>query len=633
MNFYQRPFLYITPLLISGILFGMLLPEFWFWLVACVALAGVSLLSHLMSRKSVFFPLILLTFLATGGLIWNLQQHQNSIDLSSSFVIEVVEQPVSVSNWKKGVGKVIFTKDKDTYSKVNELILFYSTSEFHQGDVLYVNSDLNPIVNKNNPGEFDAQSYWANKGIHFMTFVGDNSFQFLENNNPSWMSSKIKALRTKITRGNIELLGDRYGGVLNAMMFGDKSSLDQEITQSFSNAGAMHVLAVSGLHVGIILFILVFIFGRIKFLTRTQVYLMSITCIWLYALITGFSPSVVRASLMFSIFFGAELTNRKSDSINALFFSAFIILLINPTNLFDIGFQLSYLAVLGILVVNPFISKLVYIENKWLRKVWEGSAVGISAQVFTIPLSLYYFHQFPNYFVLSNIAVMAFSGIILTLGIVLAVSQSLSIISGFLKVMLSVIIASLLFIIQFVESMPGAVAYGFNLSSTIVLFMYTSIAIALLFYFHKKVVWIFASLFVLAIAVVQFGRYRQLSESHLIFFNHSKPLIVLKQGNESTCFHLANDEKYKLLMANYLKVYPSNVNYKEIADHKGYQDKTTRTSVYRTNEGIVVQTKDQKILLQTGYSFPKESYDQVYHMAYLKSGDNSLGKGGVKLNF
>lgn len=635
MNFYQRPFLYLAPILILGLLMGVLFPFNWFWLLVLMAVGGVALVAHFTTKKTIFFPAILLTFLSLGGSVWTSHMEGKTEPISSSFVLEVSEQPVTSNKWKKGIGRVVFSKNDKEFTQVNQKILFYSTIDFSKGDVLYVSSDVNPIVNKNNPGEFDAHSYWTNKGIHYMTFIGDDSYQLLENRPSDWFTTQLNAIRSKVTRGNIEELGEKYGGVLNAMLFGDKSSLEQEISQSFSNAGAMHVLAVSGLHVGIILMILVFLFGRLRFLSRSQVYLISITCIWLYALITGFSPSVVRASLMFSIFFGAQLTSRKSDSLNALFVSAFVILVLYPSSLFDIGFQLSYLAVLGILIVNPFVSKLLYIENKWLRKVWEGSAVGISAQVFTIPLSLYYFHQFPNYFVLTNIAVMAFAGIILTIGLFFIGVQSISFIAGLIKVILSAILASLLFVIQFVESMPGAVAYGFDLSPNVVLFMYTLIAIVLLYFYQRKVVWLSSLLFVLVILVVQLGRYRHMNESHLFFLNHSKPLLILKNGPSSYCFHMPNDGKKQHIIDNYLKVFPSSISYHEITDGTELFDDKSNLSVFKSEEGIVVKDKHQAILVQTGYSIPNGSYDLVYTMGYLKNSHtkNSLGLGAIKLDW
>ncbi|MDH5380504.1 MAG: ComEC/Rec2 family competence protein, partial [Cyclobacteriaceae bacterium] len=213
----------------------------------------------------------------------------------------------------------------------------------------------------------------------------------------------------------------RERSVLKALLLGDKSELSEETKVQYSKAGAMHVLAVSGLHVGVTYLMLTFLLGYIPYLKNSKVIkgVLVISFLWFYAFFTGMSPSVVRAVSMFSLFAFAELINRKSSILNTVFFTAFVMLLFDPLLLFQVGFQLSFMAVLGIVIFNPIFAKFFTFNSKVLNYCWKIVSVSLAAQVTTLPIVLFYFHQFPVLFLITNLIILPVMPLIMVGGTIL----------------------------------------------------------------------------------------------------------------------------------------------------------------------------------------------------------------------
>lgn len=350
--------------------------------------------------------------------------------------------------------------------------------------------------------------------------------------------------------------------IASALVLGDKSLLSQDLRQSFGAAGAMHVLAVSGLHVGIILELLLFLFGRVpKIFTKKRALILALLVLWTYAMIIGFPPSVVRATLMFTLLSIGRLSSQQSDSLNILFFSAFAMLVFEPLLIFDIGFQLSYLAMLGILTIQKPLASLIYIQNKWLRKIWDGTTVGVAAQIFTFPLTLYYFHQFPNYFLLTNIGMMIFAGIVLSLGIILLSINWIGLAGKIIAIGFGFSIAGMLFFVQWIERLPGALADGFVLSPLVVIACYVVLLSVLIFRKHRLIPKIGAVLGVFLLVFIQFQRHSRMSKKEIVLFNSSQLIIAVKEEATTTFFYVCSPtkiDKVKFLGKAYLKANSTN---------------------------------------------------------------------------
>jgi len=265
---------------------------------------------------------------------------------------------------------------------------------------------------------FDYARYCALKNIHYQVFIKPSEIVFLEGENKNRLYEFL--FRTQdwiisILRKYIE--GGKERGLAEALLIGYKNDLDRELIQSYSNTGVVHVVAISGLHLGLVYSILNLICRPLKRkLLRPSIIL---TGLWLFSLLAGGSPSVLRSAVMFTSLVIGETVSRKSSGINNLAVSAFFLLCYDPYWLWDAGFILSYSALLSIMLFMKPLYNLFISENKIIDAVWKLNAVTISAQILTVPVLLYCFSQFPNLFVVTNFIAIPLSGVILIGEIVL----------------------------------------------------------------------------------------------------------------------------------------------------------------------------------------------------------------------
>lgn len=275
-----------------------------------------------------------------------------------------------------------------------------------------------------NPYAFDYERYLHLNGIHNTAFPDSSQWTSTGIKKPNPFLQKVYDLQDYLHMTYSQYFEDKNDrGIMEALTFGYKAELDQKSMEVYSKTGVIHVLAVSGLHVGLIYsclqFLTFFLSGTpMRRNIRAVIVILGLTG---YAFVTGLSPSVNRAVVMFIMFVVAEVTGKSNHSLNSLFSSAFILLTINPLLLFHAGFQLSYLAVAGILLIHPGLEKLIHVKNKWLKKITTLITVSIAAQLATFPLCIYIFQQFPNYFLPANLIAIPITTLLLILGSILPV--------------------------------------------------------------------------------------------------------------------------------------------------------------------------------------------------------------------
>jgi len=298
----------------------------------------------------------------------------------------------------------------------------------HSYEMLYVGSGITACSQFKEPetvneeSHFDYRRWLKVRGVVATTFISDADWQLAHVSNEQlslfWRARiRLLGFRQQIVRtlSNAGLAGQEYA-VVAAMAFGDKSAIGKETRETYSVSGASHVLALSGLHLSIIYMLLIFIFIRLNWL-RTGL-LITIPAIWLFSLMVGLSPSVTRAATMLTVCAFVALLNRKSISLNTLSLAAIIMLVANPLALWDVGFQLSFAAVLGILLFhNPLMRLLGNPQQIVVAWLAETVAVSLSAQVLTAPLVAYYFGRFPTYFLITNLVAIPLVTIILYVAI------------------------------------------------------------------------------------------------------------------------------------------------------------------------------------------------------------------------
>lgn len=292
------------------------------------------------------------------------------------------------------------------------------------GDVVAFSVPIEEISPPLNPEEFDYQRYLSRHGVTGRVYLKQEDWlkTSVVEANPVYAFAYHFRDKLLLALQRCGLSDDEFG-VGAAILLGYDESLPAQVRQNYVAAGSMHILCVSGMHVGIIYLLASFLLGflgkgrRMALIRR----LILLALIWFYALLTGFSPSIMRATLMITFVLFGELIHRKGFALNSIAASAFVLLMIDPNNLFAIGFQLSYVAVVGIVLLERPIYNLVYVKNKLLDKVWEITAVSLAAQIATMPFAVYYFHQFTPYFWLSNLFMTPLSFLVILSGMLLLV--------------------------------------------------------------------------------------------------------------------------------------------------------------------------------------------------------------------
>ncbi|WP_161890674.1 ComEC/Rec2 family competence protein [Pontibacter russatus] len=281
--------------------------------------------------------------------------------------------------------------------------------ELNYGDVLLVKGAPQRVEAPVNPNQFDYRQYLANKGIYFRHYLQPFQFQKIATAPPN----PLLAASIHLRRNLDQLLRERVGGkneyaISSALILGVKDELDNAIRNAYINTGTMHVLAVSGLHVGLLYVVLLWFLNLFGPMRRQRVLqaVLVLAFLWTYAFLTGLSPSVLRAVVMFSMVATAAAIQRQTNIYNTIAIAATVLLVCNPYTLKDVGFQLSFLAVLGIVYLQPRLYRLLEIDNWLLDKVWIYFTVSVAAQLATLPIGLFYFHQFPVYFWFANLVVV-----------------------------------------------------------------------------------------------------------------------------------------------------------------------------------------------------------------------------------
>ena len=441
-----------------------------------------------------------------------------------------------------------FTDSIITHPTKGNVILYFAkdsaTANLQRGDILLVSTTIDQPKRTGNPEEFNYANYLAHQGIGGTGYVSTSKWQKIGEEHPFSLIITAEKCRTYLLTiyHQFGLSGDEFG-MLAALTLGYKDALTPELRESFSTTGAMHVLAVSGLHVGIIYMVIGWLLGFLDKNKRTQRLkpIFIILFLWFYAFITGLSPSVMRATVMFTFMALAGVIGRKSQTFNTIFLSAFLLILYQPAFLFDVGFQLSYSAVIAIVYFQPKIVGLLVVKNRFLRWAWELTAVSLAAQIGTAPFSLFYFHQFPNYFLLSNFVVIPAASIILYLAIALFVVSWIPYLNIAVAFLLNWVLRIMYMAISGIEHLPHALSITW-ISPTELLLFYL-IILTLIFLVQKitfRYLTAFLTLILLIIGIRTIDKYHRLTHQEVIVWNHSKEVMVNRIVSENNLV-LASD--------------------------------------------------------------------------------------------
>lgn len=428
------------------------------------------------------------------------KQFVHSIATAAHFVVKITEPPIEKEkSYKLFVSAMAVCDSGRVTSTFGKSILYVSkdssSAKLKYGDVLRVKNTFQQVAAPANPDQFDYKKYLWYREIYATAFLKNEEWNILplQSVNPLFQFTfRLRELSVNAIQASIPSV--REAAVVEALVIGYRDDMSMETMQSYTAAGVVHVLAVSGLHVAIVFALLhqlLFFLNRKKHgkLLQSVIILLAI---WIFTLVTGLSGSVVRASAMFTFITVGKNMKRPVNMFNILACSATVILLIDPLLLMDVGFQLSYLAVFGIGTLNKYIDQWLPRENKIVDYLWKMVAMSLAAQIATLPLTTYYFHQFPTYFLLANIVVIPAAGILLHLGIALIAVQFFSPVATFMGKIIEWITYAMNEFIERIQQLPAATLYLPEISLVQLILLGTFIIFCSIFFTSARKEWLFA---------------------------------------------------------------------------------------------------------------------------------------------
>jgi competence protein ComEC len=542
----EIPFLRIIVPFCAGIISGMLWTPGLAILAVPVFLTITGLVFSLKFNNRltnhVYGFAIFIAFFTCGLLLLNFEKNSVSRLKSepSIFISTLSDFPIEKENTFMITIKLNSIISGNVKKKINGSILLYHRKDsvirkMVPGDIIVIKCRPLEIVNRGNPCEFDYKSFMASKGIRYYAFTGKQNI--LSHSVPSHRKLVHTALicREKIINIYRERgVTEERLPLVSAITLGQKNLLDPEIKQTFINAGIMHIMAVSGLHAVILS---LFIFNVLFFLRRRLIILrliITLLILWAFAFITGLTPSVLRATLMFTFLQAGSLLTRRVNGINSVLASAFILLVQEPSVLTDAGFLLSYAAVIYIIgFYHGFYTKINF--SGWLPdKIWQSVVVTIVAQAGTLPLTILLFNRFPVYFIITNVIIVPLSNLLIILGCLVPLTYYIVPVSEFLASLLDKLTRLIEVLTGYAASLPYATIDRIGITTVECVFFSLTLSLILLFITGKRQLSIKypIAVMILLVLALNIKKIKNGKSYELIVYNNSLlPTTGIRTGN------------------------------------------------------------------------------------------------------
>ena len=535
----EIPFLRIGLPLCAGIITGLYIkPDTVFVSVAgCIIISGfsASLFFNKLQVNLIFGLTLTFSLFLTGLLLYT--NEKNSLSTlrpeKTIFAGTLSDYPEEKENSYRLVIKLNRAITGDRSEPVKGSILLYnkkdpSAASLLPGDLLIIRCTPMEIVNRANPNEFDYRFFMENQGIRYYAFT--RSSDFIKRSIPVHRKLIHRAL---ITREKIigmfreRGIGGERLALVAAITLGQKSMLDPEQKLSFIKAGVMHIMAVSGLHAVILsLFVLNLLFFMKKRFNVLRI-VITILILWSFAFVTGLTPSVLRATLMFSFLQAGKLIRRPANGINSVLASACFLIILRPSVIFDAGFLLSYSAVIYIICFYYDFYQLLLVKNWLADKIWQSAAVTITAQAGTLPLTIMLFNRFPTYFILANITIVPVSNLLIVTGCLVPMFFHIHFLSHFLAMLLNYLTGLTEWLTFRAASLPYSTIEGIGLTTSGCILLTCTIFLFSYWLLKKRSIPLFYPLLFLVLFVLS-GTLREFSSKS------SNELIVYNTVGSST---------------------------------------------------------------------------------------------------
>lgn len=567
MNPFDFPVARLALLLILGIVIGKI---FHIMPQLALGLSGFSLLLLALAyridlKKPLFFGIcVALNTISLGALTYSLSReinqagHYQEYDYTGQRLwhLKIRETGKHTSFYNSYTAQILSLDEEPARGKIALRIKKTDKGPLKVDDELLVWGTAIAPGKALNPYQWDYARYLERENIYHQIKTGPAAVYTLGILQPTILGWASR-LRTHLINKLEQLaIPENEMSIIKALLLGDRDNISQETFDQYRKAGAIHILAISGLHVGIILLLLRFLFRPLNRFTggRTMGLVLTVTILWGYAFLAGFGPSVIRAVAMFSFLAYSLFLNRITHGYNTLSLSMFFLLLvIDPSLVFEVGFQMSYAAVWSILWAYPILTRLWKPKGFILKRLWQLTAVSLAAQLGVLPISLFYFHQFPGLFLLSSAVIVPFLGLILGGGFLLTF---LGLINGLPEIFIQVYTLLIFNLNEFVGWVSRQDAFHLDQISfgpMELILTYFLIYFLIRFLQKPKAQKLsYALLFlvliqVLGIGYAGYGRTTQ----HLFIVHQYGDAILLRQQGQELNVMISNEKPHASLIRNY----------------------------------------------------------------------------------
>jgi competence protein ComEC len=488
----------------------------------------------------------------------NSKSHLSNFISEKNIVQGVVSEKLKSSTYYDKF--VLKTAQINSQNCIGKIILYVpkkQNKEIEVGNKIKLFETPKLIQNALNPNQFDYAKYLKNQNIFHEIKIKETNTIFVSTDTNFY--HYINLIKSKLLKSyDVKSFKTDNYNLLMALLFGEKTELSKEISSNYTQAGIIHILAISGLHIALI-------YGIILWLTKPllrfkkgklYIFLLTLSVLWFYAILAGFSASIVRAAVMFSVVALAKIVNRQSNIYNSLAVSALLLLVYNPNYLFDVGFQLSFAAVLSIVIFQPLVRKYSYAKNIIILKTKELLLISLVAQIGVLPLILYYFGQFPLLFLLANLIAIPLSSLILILGLALIPFNFLFIkLSVYLSVLVNLLIEIMNTFTAWIVKFDDLIIKNIVFHEVLVLLLYLIIGTVLYFIYFSKIKNLKPIL--IAILIFQLGYfYLNSSENNnneFGVFNIMKNTLFVETKNNESVFYTDNFANSKTSIETYTR--------------------------------------------------------------------------------
>jgi competence protein ComEC len=497
---------------------------------------------------------------------------------SSTLVIKINEPPIVKEKSIKVDGIIeAMTQNGITQKANGKLLIYFSKDDSivppKYGDKILIYGGLQIIKNAGNPGGFNYSRYMVFQQTLHQVYLKKDKFILLNEHDENKLYSFIFWARQAVinTLQKYIVGNKKVSGIAEALLIGYKEDLDKDIVQAYSNTGVVHIIAISGMHLGLIYLGLVWLFSKLPFIKRSAItrVMLILGCLWLFSLITGASASVLRSAVMFTcIIIGKEFF-KQASIYNSLASSAFLLLCYNPFLLWDVGFQLSYFAVGGIVWLQKPIQNLYYTKNKALQYVWEMCSITIAAQILTLPICIYYFHQIPTTFLFTNLICVPLSSAILFAEVALVVCAIFPPVTMFLGKFIYVLTWCMNALIDFFNKLPLSLLDKIYATAftTWALYGFVFLLAGALLRKSKKLMKIALVCLLIFVGIWAYGKIQLMQQQKMIVYNVSRHTAIDFVSTNKYWFYGDDEFKQEGVLQNFnLKPARVSMQVEESAD-------------------------------------------------------------------